>query len=48
MNRYLLQYKRDIHVETENSHDDYGENVTVSFFRDAINAKLVVDNLNNK
>ena len=66
MNRYLLQYKRDIQVETENSRDGYGENVkkgfntflntlelgkkgyTVSFCRDAINAKLGVDKLNNK
>ena len=66
MNRYLLQYKRDMQVETENSRDDCGENVkkgfntflntlelgkkgyTVSFCRDAINAKLGVDKLNNK
>ena len=66
MNRYLLQYKRDMQMETKNSRDDYGENVkkefdtflntlelgkkgyTVSFYRDAINAKLGVDKLNNK
>ena len=66
MNKYLLQYKRDMQVETENSPQDYSENIkkefdtfvktlelhkksyTVSFCRDAINAKLDENKLNNK
>ena len=66
MNKHLLQYKRDMQVETENSPQDYSENIqkefdtfvktlelhkksyTVSFRRDAMNAKLDENKLNNK
>ena len=31
MNKYLLQYKRDMQVETENSPQDYSENIKKEF-----------------
>ena len=31
MNRYLVQYKRDMQEKTENSPDDYDENVRKEF-----------------
>ena len=31
MNRYLVQYKRDIQEKTENSPDDYDENIRKEF-----------------
>ena len=66
MNKYLLQYKRDMQVETGNSPGICGENIkkefntfvntleldkkgyTVSFCKDAINARLDDNELSNK